>query len=90
MEGTLVREVDVGIIVKFVDILGVIGFDFIEVDIDTVVGVILLYFCIVVFFIVFIIGERIFDIFIELEKNLLFLYIIYKFIEFFSVRNFFS
>lgn len=90
VEGTSVREADVGITAKPVDTLGVIGSDLTEADTDTAAGVTLLHPCTVAPSTASTTGERTSDTSTELEKNPLFLYITYKLIEPFSVRNFSS
>lgn len=90
VEGTSVREADVGITAKPVDTLGVIGSDLTEADTDTAAGVTLLHPCTVAPSTTSTTGERTSDTSTELEKNPLFLYITYKLIEPFSVRNFSS
>lgn len=91
VEGTSVREADVGITAKPVDTLGVIGSDLTEADTDTAAGVTLLHPCTVAPSTTSTTGERTSDTSTELKKkNPLFLYITYKLIEPFSVRNFSS
>lgn len=90
VEGTSVREADVGITAKPVDTLGVIDSDLTEADTDTAAGVTLLHPCTVAPSTASTTGERTSDTSTELEKNPLFLYTTYKLIEPFSVRNFSS
>lgn len=69
VEGTSVREADVGITAKPVDTLGVIGSDLTEADTDTAAGVTLLHPCTVAPSTASTTGERTSDTSTELKKK---------------------